>query len=405
MRNRARKRGHAMPAQFSIAESVRSWLSECAKAAEMEDFPELKKVVSKGEATVRQAETIARRLHISLADLLSESPREPIPLPAVDKRCGREKPHPESQRKLEELIESALVKQSWMARRRQLQGLPPSPLVPETRAPAIGPGRLPLAKPVAAFLAHQLGIPKGTAPCFDRRRLTERCEALGVLVLATGHVGSNTRRTIDPGEIRGFCLADRWAPVIFVNTSDAENAQVFTICHELAHLALGHSVISDPEIIPHRDQDAEESFCNQVAARLLMPERTVRDVWQTQAQLDIESRLAETARRLRVSKLALAIRLKTLKLVSAPEADRLIAQVRAASSRRREANRGDPYASARNANSRTFTSAVLHALEADEITYREARDLLGVSYKVLLGLLDRFGPLTSGGAAKDEHIR
>lgn len=69
-------------------------------------------------------------------------------------------------------------------------------------------------------------------------------------------------------DFRGFCIYNELAPVIFINTNDSKSAQLFTLIHELSHLWINGSSLSDLDELNH---DKEEMFCNQVAAEYLVP--------------------------------------------------------------------------------------------------------------------------------------
>ena len=124
------------------------------------------------------------------------------------------------------------------------------------------------------------------------RRFIEQADALGVLVMVSGVVGSNNRRKLDPQEFRGFALADDLAPLVFINGTDSKAAQMFTLAHELAHVWLGESALSDvgPMSAPsHR----VEAWCNRVAAELLVPRDVLNSEYQSDADLGAEvNRLA-----------------------------------------------------------------------------------------------------------------
>jgi Zn-dependent peptidase ImmA (M78 family)/DNA-binding XRE family transcriptional regulator len=92
-----------------------------------------------------------------------------------------------------------------------------------------------------------------------------RIEELGVLVFQASRVESS--------EASGFAYWADALPFIVVNRKDAPGRRLFSLLHELAHLMLHQSGVSDLEPDGHRPADDErvEVFCNKVAASALMP--------------------------------------------------------------------------------------------------------------------------------------
>ena len=91
-----------------------------------------------------------------------------------------------------------------------------------------------------------------------RRKL----EDLGVLVMQL-RLGS--------GEFRGFSVFDEFAPIMAINTADNQQARVFTLFHELAHLASRTDVACLARPFDS-DHDADlERWCEEVASAVLLP--------------------------------------------------------------------------------------------------------------------------------------
>lgn len=90
-------------------------------------------------------------------------------------------------------------------------------------------------------------------------------EAAGVLVFQSAHV--------DIDEMRGFSLAEATLPVVVVNAADTPLGRVFSLAHELTHIALRAGGLCDMVDMAARPPEEQvlEVFCNKVAASILLP--------------------------------------------------------------------------------------------------------------------------------------
>ena len=133
-------------------------------------------------------------------------------------------------------------------------------------------------------------------------------EIKGILVCQTS---VNTHLSVELETVRGFCIAQRPFPVIVVNPKDSPYGRIFTLIHELVHIALGESVIQNTnfeEVLPS-NLDTIEVFCNQVAAEVLVPENELLETVMLQT---LEADLPKISKHFHVSPEVIMRRLLTL---------------------------------------------------------------------------------------------
>jgi len=209
------------------------------------------------------------------------------------------------------------------------------------------------------------------------RRFIELADTRGILVMVSGIVGSNTHRKLDPQEFRGFALADKLAPLVFINGSDTKAAQMFTIAHELAHIWLGQSAVSDTQVV-QTPEHAVEQWCNQVAAELLVPFDVIRDEYQRSNSLFDEMR--RLAKRFKVSTLVILRRIHDIGGISR---EQLWQAYREELKNLRDmmagGNGGDFYRSQAARVSKRFARALVVSTLEGQTLHRDAFRLLGFS--------------------------
>jgi Zn-dependent peptidase ImmA (M78 family) len=222
---------------------------------------------------------------------------------------------------------------------------------------------------------------------FWRRRLEEN----DVLVF----VISGPHWSVDLAEMRGFAIATPELPVIVVNGKDySQGGKAFTLIHELAHVLLGESAISngaadDPQLKP-ADRRVER-FCDEVAAATLMPRDLMMSFDQIAGTREREwsdDELKNIAGALGVSRHALLLRLVTLKRASWNHyhewAEVFADEARQAAEERAQDKR--PVAIKRpimlmSWNGRGFTRLVLQSYYDQRITLNDVSSYLGAKVK------------------------
>lgn len=253
--------------------------------------------------TLKQLESFAKATHTPIGFLfLSKPPVETLPLPDFRTVANKHIGHPTPD--LLDTVYLCQQRQEWYREYARSEGDEPLAFVGSAKLTSD-------VKKVAASMRHALGfdlderrkIPTWTDAL---RRFIEQADALGVLVMVSGVVGSNNKRKLDPDEFRGFALSDAFAPLVFINGADTKAAQMFTLAHELAHIWIGVSALSDVGPLSAPTQKVED-WCNRVAAELLVPLELLSSEFNKRADLREESQ--RLAKRFKVSTLVILRRI------------------------------------------------------------------------------------------------
>ena len=325
-----------------------------------------------GKISVAQADRLAQRTHTALGFLyLAEPPEERLPIP--DFRTRDDVPPPSSN--LLETIYLMQRRQAWMRDDLIEGGVEPLDFI-GAYGTDVHPRQVGAAMRDALQLTENWAEELGTWND-ALRHLRHLVDSAGVLVSFNGVVGNNAYRKLDPNEFQGFALVDEYAPLVFVNSADFLAAQMFTLAHELAHLFIAQSGISNLEDI-QPTSDETEQFCNKAAAEFLIPEEELHTLWPSARRTN--DPYQTIARKFKVSSLVAARRALDLDLVD-KDAFLLFYNRRVEWWRRdqkRQGSGGNFWNTQKWRIGPRFSSAIVRAVGEGRLSYREAYNLTGL---------------------------
>lgn len=327
------------------------------------------------QPTLKQLENYAHATMTPVGFLfLPHPPEEHLPIPdfrtMADQAMVRPSPN------LLDTVYLCQQRQSWYREHAIAHGLPAVEFV----------GSATLQSPVEEIatairrrLSFDLDARRNCATWEEAlRQFISLADAAGVMVMCSGIVLNNTHRKLDPDEFRGFAMADQRAPLVFINGADSKAAQMFTLAHELAHLWLGQTALSNADVV-EESGEAVERWCNRVAAELLVPLSVIRaEIRPHEAICETMQRLA---RRFKVSTLVVLRRLfdagalnrRDYWEIYRTETNRL------AEIRRTGSGGGNFYLSQAARVSKRFARALFESTLEGRTLYRDAMKILGIS--------------------------
>jgi Zn-dependent peptidase ImmA (M78 family)/DNA-binding XRE family transcriptional regulator len=333
----------------------------------------------KTKPTFNQSVNLANALHIPYGYLfLSEPPKLELPLP--DFRTVQTR-FPELTPDFLEVVYGALDRHDWYKEYIQQYGAEPLPFV----------GSFTMKDDpvdVAASIRQTLSLDSElrlTSPSVSKylTALSDKAEAAGILIMRSGVVGNNVRRGLDAEEFQGFAVADPVAPIVFVNAADYVSARVFTLAHELAHIWIGKSGISNPdeaEIVKPRV--GTESFCNAVAAETLVPKSEFLARWTS-----FPNSVRDLAGDFRVSRLVILRRAYEFDSIDRDQFFSWLPQVKGVR-KKRKGGRGDHLANIAARHSPRFMDSIIKDVRTGGTPFTDGARLLDMQVRTFARLVE-----------------
>ncbi len=375
-----------MVTQAYINRDLLSWARE-RRSLSVDELTNKFKNYAKWESgdaypTFRQAQQLANVFKVPLGYLyLSCRPEEYLPLPDLRVKADTKPINPSPD--FLEVLYDALRKQEWYHEYMIVEGITPLEFISRFRLEDD-------LKEIAEDIRSTLGIDdKLRKECSTWGEfltvVVSRAEDAGILVLRSGVVGNNTHRPLNVDEFRGFAIIDDLAPLIFINSKDAKVAQIFTLAHELVHLWVGESGVSNPDyaLRSNQQQNDIEKICNSIAAEVLVPASDFLNRWKDHD--DIDQNLERLTPRYKVSTFVVLRRAYELGKVPDELYRSKYRELRLKSTGGGEDPGGDFWKTFFARNSRNFTTKVMVAAAEDKVSPKEAAKLLNVRISTLFG--------------------
>lgn len=320
--------------------------------------------------TFVKAMEFAKKAHVPFGYLfLNEPPVEQLPIPDLRTVDGKGVGKPSAE--LFDLIKLMLDRQDWY-KDYLISNLAP-------RVKCVGRATLDdSVNDVVRDMRDFLDVPKRpTRGKWDDyyRELVSKIESIGVSVMRQPYIDHHTR-PLNVDEFRGFALCDDYAPMIFINHADAPGPRLFTLIHELCHIWLDESGISDGD---PGNKRAEEIFCNAVAAEFLVPGKEFKGKWRFDVA-DWRDNLPELEAHFHVSKWVIARRALTFNFIDNENYSEFIRGEREAFKNRDKGSGSGPsyYITKQAQISHNFSSAVTAEASTGRIMLKEAGNLLAM---------------------------
>ena len=333
----------------------------------------------KKRPTMAQIEKVSKKTRIPFGYFfLKQPPKEEFPLTefrTVDSGLA-----PLASRNLQDVVAHMEQVQAWMSQYYQANDYAPAACV----GCCAGASR---PEPVVSSLREMLGVSIDwlVAGKFTETEEVFKClrralESCRVLVMMNGVVGNNTRRKLQVTEFRAFTLIDKYAPLIFINTTDAITARVFSLIHEAAHIWIGRNSLYNLSNSSIQPVNKIERLCNAVAAEFLVPETLFVRFWEEHMGHDLEQCIQTIAERFLCSREVIARRALDCGFITSVEYGELIAKWKGQQEKNKQkSSGGNFYRTTQSRLDPNFVIALYRDTRAGRTMFTDAYRLTGLN--------------------------
>ena len=238
---------------------------------------------------------------------------------------------------------------------------------------------------VAKDIRKTLGINIASNSLKPMKYWVDKAESNRISVTLSSNF--HTRLKLDSDVFKGFAIADAFAPFIFINSQDWDHGQLFSLVHELVHLWIGVSGISNETGILGSTSDLHpvEKFCNTVTKKVLLPLEDLMLFIPEKGEAQFKH-IAKAGRKLGLSQRSIVVQASSLGLINEIQTKEFLKNSDEiwkeflAKEARKPKSKGGPnyYIMQLRRNSKGFSNVVIDSYKKGKLSGSDASRLLNM---------------------------
>lgn len=207
------------------------------------------------------------------------------------------------------------------------------------------------------------------------KRMIGRLQEKNFLIFVAARINRSNSKKLNIENFRGYCLYDKYAPVIFLNNQDSYKGKIFTLLHELAHILYGKNGI----ILSDNEHQKLEKTCNFIAGEILIPKSSLLERWDKKLNISHNVDSLQHIFNL-ASNEAIATKAINLKLVSQKQYKEYMQECSARPIKKPFAKntQENTFKTIIKENSKNFVEAIIAQTHNNKLDFKTAMDYLGV---------------------------